>query len=217
MKYLKRFWLWLGEMTNIAPLYNWALLLFCIIIFFFGFYTHQAFSSTSKNHWYFTTKVYPQLRKSECGKCEKLCHFDPHDSGGLTCVGISVKHNPEWFVKELNTFYKSCKPHPGGQMIICNTKLLEVAAKDLYWEKYAKPFRQCEKKAFILAVDSSVLEGIGKAKYHIKNAGGCDNNFDAVKFTQSRIKRFKTLTKCPRYCNGWIKRAKAKLKLFQKN
>ena len=172
-------------------------------------------SKESRNKWYFRTKIYPELRKSECNKCEKLCHYDPHDRGGLTCVGISFNNNPNWYVNELNSFNSNCKVSAVGNYIKCDTMLLEIAAKELYWKKYASPFQYCSKAAFMMVVDSAVLEGVRIAKKHLKKAGGCEeDHFNPEVFTKSRIDRFQTLKQCPRYCKGWEKRAKWKLKLY---
>ena len=184
-----------------------------MILFFllFSFY-----ANSNPNHWFFTTKIYPEIRLSECGKCKDLCHIDPKDRGGLTCVGIAFNHNKNWYLNELNKFDKGCKPHFSGNFIQCKTKLLEIAAKELLYKKYAKPFETCPKKAFQLVVDSSVLEGVKTAKRHLKNAGGCEK-FSGKAFTESRIKRFKSLKQCPRYCKGWIARAKRKLRIYENN
>ena len=82
-----------------------------------------------------------------------------------------------------------------------------------------------------MIVDSSVLEGPINATKHIQKAANIkvdglfgpntlkycqDDKFNAKKYTDSRIARFKTLKACKRYCNGWIKRAKRKLKEYNK-
>ena len=180
----------------------------------------------SKNKWLFTTKIYPLIRKAECNKCKKLCHYDKNDRGGLTCVGVSFTHNPRWFVKNLNKFHSSCAPHAGGKGIYCKRSLLEIEAKKLYYKKYAKKFTKCSNQAFMLIVDSAILEGQRNAIKHIQRSGNLKvdgifgkntlkacRNFDAIAFTESRIKRFKRLKQCPIYCKGWIKRAYQQLHL----
>lgn len=180
---------------------------------------------TLHNKFYFKTVVYPELRKSECGDCVNLCHVDPDDSGGLTCVGIAIKYNIKWFVHTLNLYHKSCTPHFTGKTL-CNSDVIEIEAKNLLYKKYAKDFDKCGRKAYAVIVDSSVLEGQITAVRHIQIAHklkvdgllgentlkACqDENFDAKAYTESRIKRFKTLKKCDIYCDGWIKRANKKL------
>lgn len=185
----------------------------------------------SANKWYFTSKIWSKVKKEECNDCKKLCHWDPNDSGGITCAGIAIAHNKQWFIANLNDFHSSCSIHPGGKITTCKNKLLILAAKDLIWNKYAKKFGNCGKKPFAMIVDSSVLEGPINATKHIQKAANIkvdglfgpntlkycqDDKFNAKKYTDSRIARFKTLKACKRYCNGWIKRAKRKLKEYNK-
>lgn len=211
-------------MIDLPPLRAWIFALLFLFCFVLGFCSKNCdagrvfISDEVKNKGYFINEIYPQIRKSECGKCEKLCHLDKRDRGGLTCVGVSERANPDWFVNELNEFDKKCKPYPVAResgVILCKTKLLEVTAKELLYKKYAKPFEHCERKAYKMIVDSSVLEGVGAAKRHLKKVGGC-KNFNAKAFTESRIKRFKSLKQCPIYCKGWRKRAKRKLRNYER-
>ena len=183
-----------------------------------------------KNKWHYRTKIDPILRKEECGDCKNLCHYDKDDSGGLTCRGVSQNNNKEWFVNELNAYHKSCKQHPGGTYSLCKSESLMLAAQKVFWDKYVKPFAACDPKPFAMIADSSILEGTGTAIKHLQKMGNIkvdfaigpktlslctEDNFDAEKFTQLRIERFKTLRRCWKFCNGWINRAKRKLKEYK--
>ena len=188
-------------------------------------------SREDKNKWYWTKEVYPKIKKAGCGKCKNLCHVDKHDIGGLTCVEIAERYNQEWYVNELNSFHKGCKPHPAGAGLICKTKLLEASARDLLYKKYAKRFSHCSKKPFAMIVDSSVLEGPVQAVRHLQKMGGikvdglfgpktekyCRSpNFDPVKFTDLRRSRLKTRPTCWKHCKGWMNRLDKTLKDYYK-
>ena len=183
-----------------------------------------------KNKWNFKTQVYPIIKREECGSCKDICHYDPRDRGGLTCAGLAMNHNQDWFVNEFNEYYEACNPHYSGKLL-CDRPLFESNIKEYYFNKYAKMFSKCGKKAFPMIVDSSVLEGDIRATRHIQKISNLkvdgifgkntlkacqEKNFNAKKYTESRIKRFKSLADCKFFCVGWIKRAKRKLKEYNK-
>ena len=188
-------------------------------------------SKKDKNFWFFKTKIYPVLRRAECGACNDLCHFDPKDRGGVTCAGMAINHNPDFFAWELNHFVKDCLPSAGGGGLFCKRRLFESDLKRRFYIKYARRFAVCAPAAFALIVDSAVLSGPATATKLLQGAGGLKQDglfgpktaalcarrrgFPAGKFTAARIARFRGLKQCGRYCSGWIKRARRALKQYK--
>ena len=181
-----------------------------------------------KAYLFFSEFIFPSIRKNECGDCKDLCHHDKHDRGGLTCVGISITHNSDFYVKELNSFDKTCEVNFRGT-ISCDRRLFYTQAKRRHFNKYVRPFSACGRKALLLIADSSVLSGQSVATRLIQRAGGLkedgklgkntikacqDDTFKGKAFTKKRIERFKRLKQCPRYCKGWISRANKMLEKY---
>jgi len=173
---------------------------------------------TTKIEWAFKTQIYPTIRRNECGSCKVACHSSKHDTGGLTCFGVSIKHNPNFFKNTMNAFIKSCKPHPSGKLLLCKHKQIESEVKDLYFHKYAFPFWNCSLKAFKMIVDTSVLSGQGTAKRFLKDQIDCNKKFDALKWTNDRIKRYQKIVKRNQtqavHLKGWTLRAKKMLRIY---
>ena len=188
-----------------------------------------------KGYLAFSKYVWPDLRRNECGECDPLCHYDQDDRGGLTCTGIAINFNPEWYVNELNSFDKECKKHwSPKQIILCKRKLFLTSAKNLLYEKYSKPFEKCGGKAQFLLSDSSVLSGPHRAirllqrSHNLKEDGVLGKNsikacqdkvFNGEAFTKERIKRFEKLAKSDKYkkwLTGWTLRANRMLKKWKK-
>lgn len=172
---------------------------------------------------YFRFHIFPNILKEECGSCKKLCHHDGSDRGGVTCGGVSVVHNPAWFVQNMNLL-NDCKVQATGYRL-CPKKTLKTAAFKLYYKKYGKPFQKCSKELFPILVDSAVLSGVSTATKLIQRGFGIKqdgkfgpntlracNILTPEAFTNERIKRFKRLRQCKRYCKGWIFRAERVLK-----
>lgn len=200
----------------------------CLAVFSFHSCDSLASSEESKNAWHFTTKIYPKLLKAECGSCKKLCHIDPHDRGGLTCAGVSIKHNPQWFIDTLNEYDANCKPHPAGKVKICKFDLLRQKARFLYWTKYSKGIKKCPKPAYAMLVDNSVLMGLPQTLKLLQKMAGIKEDglwgkeslkacekFDAVKYTELRKKIIRFFPSCKKHCNGWVKRFNKKLEEYQ--
>lgn len=203
-----------------------------IILIWAAFLFGVAHSTPNENvKFYFSTEIFPQLLKSECNLKKAFCHIDPHDPGGLTCCGVSVKNNAEWFKEQLNEFFYSCKIMPAryNMLFICKTEGLKLAVRKLYWTKYSKGIKKCPLKAYRMLVDSSVLSGLPTAVKLLQKSHGLDQdgifgpktlkacqNFNPDAFTLARIERFYRLPKklCKKYCKQWSKRAKLKLKNY---
>lgn len=172
---------------------------------------------------YFRFKLFPKILREECGKCKTLCHYDPKDRGGLTCAGVAINHNQKWFVDSMNKL-DTCKVNFNSKLV-CDKGTLRQHAFELYYKKYGKTFEKCPRGAFDMLVDSAILSGVGTSTKLLQRSAGIKvdgkfgpaslkacNSFNAKRFTQERIKRFKRLKQCKRYCRGWIIRAQRVLK-----
>ena len=167
------------------------------------------------------------ILKNECNKCEKPCWVTKGDPGSLTCVGVALARNPQFYSKLLTQNFQQCKQaglllpdrsHPFGKR-----KDFCYMLRMFYWENYAKTFKNCSWSALINLMDSSVLAGpsttikIFQKSQGIKADGlwgpqsetACQKGlFNKQAFLEARIAHFKRLKHCDRFCEGWIKRAK---------
>ena len=180
-----------------------------------------------KNKWYFVKNIYPKIKKAECGGCETFCHWDKRDAGGLTCGGVAIVHNGKAFVEAMNEF-DECKNDYTGKLRCKSSLSLRRAMREIIYEKYAKVFAKCSRRAYPMLVDASVLLGSPRAIKLLQKVSGIKvdglfgpqslracRNFDGEAYTKARIAQFKTFKKCSIYCKGWIKRAKEVLKEYR--
>ena len=183
----------------------------------------QGFKERTK----FYGTIYPWIKKAECGVCKKICHYDPNDRGGFTCIGIAVASNPGFYAKVLNEQSKSCKLNYNSDLVCKKGYTLDRLFREFYYEKYYKPYKKCSKKVALMLTDSAILEGHNAATRNFQKAYGlkadgvfgrksikkCKKNLNTAKFSKVRVKRFKKLKTYKHHGKGWMIRLK-KLQLY---
>ncbi len=188
-------------------------------------------TATFKQKTFFYGKVWPWVKKAECGRCRPICHYDKKDPGGFTCIGMSIRSNADFYGKYLWDLYNNCSIRPVGNGVYCkNTKLFELTIKKHYYDKYASKFiENCPKKTALYLVDAAILEGVKRATLYmqkpftnLKNDGIMGRKtLAACKKLKPRLvlkarkKRLKNLN--PRYAKGWLKRLRNLEKYAKKN
>ena len=165
--------------------------------------------------------------KNECNNCENACWVTKGDPGGLTCVGVSLRANPEFYTKVLNRAWQICHrkglympddANPYGRI-----KDLCYDLRKYYWENYAEKYKNCTYNALIWLTDTSILSGPRSSALILQRASfirpdgiwgpqteaQCSaKNWEVnkKKFIIERRTYLSGLKKLKKFHNGWNKR-----------
>ena len=116
------------------------------------------------------------VAENECNKCEQACWTVKGDRGETTCVGFSLRANPDLYVDILNTEWLSCKDkglimpdknHPYGR-----GKDICYHFRKAYWERYVSKYKNCDWFALMHLSDTAILSGPRSAALILQRASG---------------------------------------------
>ena len=180
-------------------------------------------------------KFFNWIKKAECATkdCDPLCHIPSRkkDPGFVTCGGVAVTRNPQFFANILNDMNKACKGAYTNNLAIPGVKVrkrmecknfttLDQHIKDWYWENFTKHFAKCSTKAFIHLSDAGINMGnkaavkVFQRSQNLHDDGilgpntlkACITSFNTFKFNQARLKYYKSLKTWKYNGTGWTKR-----------
>ena len=181
------------------------------------------------NKWLFYQYALPWITQAECGPIPApCCHLNPHDPGGLTCIGVSLKSSGAVLKQIINDSWRTCRRHnhTKDSPFICENLPAKKLIENYYYEQYFRPFEACPFWTAFQLMDSQILSGQG-ARLFQRSVGLTADNvfgsaskaacplFDAQVFRAERLKRFRSLNAkpqpdrpslCDRFCEGWEKR-----------
>ena len=181
-------------------------------------------TQSSINQLYFKSNIFPRIKKEECNLKKAFCHIDKKDTGGLTCCGVSIVSNPNWFKDNLNSFLRNCLKYPSPKnLYFCKIEDLLITVQDLYLsDKYSKYIRNCETKIYTMLLDQSVLNGLHTIIRHFQASQGLvvdgvfgpntlrkcskDGGFNAAVFIKYRKKYLSTRKTAKTHKKGWFNR-----------
>ena len=184
-----------------------------------------------RNRWHFQKTTFKRILKSECNLKIAFCHNDPDDPGKETCCGVSKVYNPNFFIDNINNFFRNCRPHPGGKYHLCKFTPLIKQVEDLYLsDKYAKGFRKCPTKSWDILIDNSMWNGRETTVRNLQRSHGlkadgifgpktlnaCEN-FSIDAFINERFRYLKTRKTWKKYHNGFTNRLNGQLKRYKES
>ena len=173
-----------------------------------------------KNRRLFYEYALPWITQAECGSIPApCCHVNPHDPGGFTCIGVSLKSSGQVLSKIINDSWQTCKRHNpvNKALFLCKSLPAKKLIEDYYYQQYFRPFDACPFWTAFQLMDSQILSGQA-ARLFQRSVGLKSDNvfgsiskaacplFDAAAFRAERIKRFKTLKTWGHFGQGWTKR-----------
>jgi len=188
----------------------------------------QHTTKETKLRWRFLQGPFKHLARWETGRqfpfrdTKPLCHNDPHDPGGFTCVGVSYTHNKRWYdqvlgyhpptVKKLNEIFK--------------TKFGQRKISDWYFAHYTGLFyMNCSFKAAFYMGDSAVTSGGVRAIKLLQRSHGLtqdgifgprtkkacsEGGFRGKDYIEAEKARYRSLRQFKRYGKGWLRRVDSK-------
>ena len=179
-----------------------------------------------RRRFLFTSRGMTFIKKWEMGKGPP-CHWDKHDRGALTCIGVAIAHNEKFFLDFINSHILDCKTDHTGRTVCPDIPTPKRYIRDFYYKNYYYKYDKCGFNNAMILTDSSITSGHGRAirllqKSHKLKVDGlwgpqslkaCQKMNKKAYFKAERA-RYKSLKQCPRYCKGWLNRVNDKEKTF---
>ena len=166
------------------------------------------------------------ITRLECNHCERACWYHEKDKGQTTCLGVSMRANPDFFVSLLNDAWHRCRNQGiiydwTGKNVFGKVKDICYHFRNLYWQRYVKRYKNCNYTAMVHLADASILQGEKAAVKILQKSHGikvdgifgpqslsmCQKEtFDCVKYLEQREKTLRTYKDFHIFGKGWLKR-----------